>query len=776
MQIFQENNISTPVIGVQTSTILSSLDYYPQYSRVSYPNSRTASAAALILSVFGISKCSLLHSDSQWGRDFRDQFINQTDSYGIKILNKNRNIPIGFNGNDKQMIQEIIDLKTRYVILEVRWPDILYIIEAFYDLGMREGDIYLIIGDGMISVSDLDESIIGSKSYNKRKEIMSGLIYISFLAFQSQNGFDLKSEILSKYDYINDYMCLFYDAAYLGLYTIDALINWGVNVNSSTIQESMRQVAFTGCSGVVRISQENNDRLTIVLGIYNLIEVNSTWTMNLCGLYDPSQLIVLQIKQSISWKTDGGAPSDIIGDDQECPFRDILVQSFLYGYFVMIIVEIIPMIIIIAFAVKYYKFIFKRKYPKLITIQKENFLDIISYLIFLIESLQYMQIGPSFEEFFPRWSKATKLTILDIRGIFKPGLFTFWNQIQLYTALAFAWCILLLWKKSKIGNRSQNLILETINAFNRYILPPLGDILFLPVLLYLFETFQCTSSIGNDFTDSFHNQYCSTFCWQGDHIYYVIFSAIGIFLFTPASLYLRFTWKDDLPFHFKDQPFHCAVKTFTQIILIGLSTIVQPASENIFLGLGIGVLSAYIIVSILRRPLNYDRASLWYIIFLFCSLMLWICCALAKLDDVSALVVLVLGWALFVALGAIYQKLYLPSLLETEKGHSIYQLFRFQLFSINPEDAGIAKSAKYIFATNLSQSNSNHPGCDITIKAAIATNDYADTDKIFFINRDYSLNFMEFVFSSTLIIFNAASCLELLVTILHPTKLKKKCL
>ncbi|CAG9328035.1 unnamed protein product [Blepharisma stoltei] len=611
------------------------------------------------------------------------------------------------------MIQEIIDLKTRYVILEVRWPDILHIMEAFYDLGMREGDIYLVVGDRMISVSDLDENIIGSKSYKKRKEIMSGLIYISFLSFQNQIGFDLKSEILSKYDYINDYMCLFYDAAYLGLYKIDALINWGVNVNSSTIQESMRQVAFTGCSGVARVSQESNDRLTIVLGIYNLIEVNSTWTMNLCGLYDPSQLIVLQIKQSISWKTDGGVPSDIIGDDQECPFRDILVQSFLYGYFILIIVEIIPMIIVIVFAVKYYGFILKIKYLKFATMQKENLLDTISYLIFLIESLQYMQVGPSFEKLLPKLSKAIKLTMLDIRGIFKPGLFTFWNQIQLYIALAFAWCILLLWKKSNIGNRSQNLILETINAFNRYILPPLGDLLFLPVLIYLFETFQCTSSIGNDFTDSFHNQYCSTFCWQGDHIYYVIFSAIGIFLFTPASLYLRFTWKDDLPFHIKDQPFHCAVRTLTEMILVGLSTIVQPASEDIFLGLGIGVLSAYIIVSILRRPLNYDRASMWYIIFLFCSLMLWICYALARLDENSALIVLVLGWTLLVALGAIYQKLYLPSLLETEKGNSIYQLFRFQLFSIKPEDAGIAKSVKYIFSANLSQSNSNHAGLNI---------------------------------------------------------------
>ncbi|CAG9328046.1 unnamed protein product [Blepharisma stoltei] len=102
--------------------------------------------------------------------------------------------------------------------------------------------------------------------------------------------------------------------------------------------------------------------------------------------------------------------------------------------------------------------------------------------------------------------------------------------------------------------------------------------------------------------------------------------------------------------------------------------------------------------------------------------MLWICCAIAKIDEFSALIVLILGWALLLVFGAIYQKLYLPSLLETEKGKSIYQLFRFQLLSINPEDAGIKKSAKYIFSANLSQSNSNRPGLNIPDDDALKSN------------------------------------------------------
>ncbi|CAG9317714.1 unnamed protein product [Blepharisma stoltei] len=734
IEILKALNLSTPVLGVETSTTMNDLKYYPQYIRVSYPNSHTASAAALILSIFGISKCSFLYSDSIWGRDFEYQFENQTKSYNIQILNKNRAVPLGFNGSNSNIIKEVIKTKSRYVVLEIYQPDILYVIESFYDLGMRKGDIYLIVGDGMISLSDLDEQRIGSNSYKKRAEIMNNLIYISFPAFQNQAGLAIENEFLSLYGFAYDYMCLFYDAAYLGIYAIDYLLHEGVNVNSSTIVKIIRDIKFTGCSGIVRISQDDSDRLTTNLGIHNLIEINSTWTINQCGRYDPSQLIVLQMSKTISWVTDGEVPNDIIGDGQECPFRSIDVQSFFYGYILLIIIEIIPFIFGVGALIRFYYYIFEPKLQKLTSPEKENLYDILSYLLMLIESLQYMQIGPDFTNFFPKWSNVTKLSVLDIRGWNKQDKFTFWNQVQLFEALSFLWIIFQLWSKLRIVQKSRNFIIMTINEFNLYFLPLVGDALFLPICLTLFQTYQCTSSIGNNFKDSFNNHACSTFCWQGEHISYVIASSIAVCLYMPTSLYFRSTWKDDHPFHFQESIFHCVLKSFVQMVLIAIYTIVHPASEDTFLGLGIGLLSVYIAISIFKKPFNYDRASLWYIIFLFCSLLIWVSCALAKLDEVFALILLGVGWTFIIVAGLFYQKMYLPSLLLSEKAQNIHKLFRFQLFAMSPEDAGISKSVRYLYA----QSSVNEDETNNRTRYNFKVNNFQSED-----NMHSSKNFID---------------------------------
>ncbi|CAG9328049.1 unnamed protein product [Blepharisma stoltei] len=696
IETFQSLNITTPIIGVETSTIMNSLDYYPQYTRVSYPNSITSSAAALILSIFSISKCSLLYSDSIWGKEFSEQFENQTESYGIQILNKIRAVPLGFNGTDKRAIQEIVDLKTRFVILEIQWPDILYVIEAFYDLGMREGDLNLIIGDGSISVSDLDEKRIGTDSYIKRKEIMSRLLYFTYPTFQNQIGLGIKNNFLSQYGFAYDNMCLFYDATYLGIYAINSLITRGINVDSSSIQQTIRDIKFTGCSGLVQITQDGNSRLTTVLGMYALSQVNYEWKLNLQGLYDPSQLIVLQLKQSFSNSIK--VPSEIIGDDQKCPFKERQVRSFLNGYIILIVVEIIPIIIGTIFVIKFYNFIMNSSIEKLITVEKENFLDSLSYVLMLIECFQYMHTGKDINNFLPELTDITKLVIFNITGWNKKNYFNFWNQAQFFEIIAIVWFILFLWKKRKIGENSKSCFILGVNESNLYFLPFIGDSLFLPICLNLFQTFQCTSSIGDSFYNSFHDRICSTFCWQGEHIYYVVISSIAICLYMPTSIYCRPLWKNDLSFHFQEQPFHFVLKSYIQMVFIILHTIVLPASEIIFIGLCIGLFFIYVVITIYKKPFNYERASMWYIIFLSFSLLFWICCGISKGDKIAALAVLVVGWTLLIIFGIFYQKMRLPSLLISERGIDIYHLFRFQLTSSRIEDSGITNLFKYAYS------------------------------------------------------------------------------
>ncbi|CAG9328023.1 unnamed protein product [Blepharisma stoltei] len=702
VQVFQAANISTPLFGTQTSSAMSNLNYYPQYARVSFPNSYTGSAAALLLSVLGVSKCSLLYSNSTWGNDYNVQFVSQAKSYGIEILNKNRALNPGYVGADKAIIQEIIDTKSRYVVLELNQPDVFYVIEALYDLGMRKGDIFLIVGDGTVSIYDMDEKQIGAESYAKRIEIMDGLIYISFLAFYGDIGKRVKASLLEKYGLAYDYMCLFYDAVYLGAHTIDALLSQGTNLNSSTIEDLSRSVTFDGCSGLVKISRYGNDRLTIRLGIYNLLQINSTWTMKYRGIYNPNLEVMLKLDSTISWvKSDGKVPSDIIGADLDCPFKEDAASPFIFGYIIIATIEIAPLLFLIAFVAICYDFLIRREFPLLISVKKETILDACAYLIMVVESLQYMAVGPDFTTFFPKLSVLTRISMLDVRGWNKNAHWTIWNQIGMIEFISLIWFILLMLRTFEWGKTSKIFFLRIINEMSEYFLPYIGDALFLPMNLFLWLTFQCISSTGDGFQDSFHHQDCWTSCWQGKHTIFVGLSSVAIFLYLPASIYHRPTWQDHLEqalFNFREQPIHTVNKSFCQLILMILYTAVYPASEYMFIGCGIAVLIFIIVFSMIRLPYNYHRASLWYVVFISLSLWLWICCCIAKISKLAAQLVLGFGWAILLSIGLIYQQLYLPSLLVGPKGQDILKLFRFQLSNKSPVEAGIVKHTGYNLA------------------------------------------------------------------------------
>ncbi|CAG9328030.1 unnamed protein product [Blepharisma stoltei] len=102
-------------------------------------------------------------------------------------------------------------------------------------------------------------------------------------------------------------------------------------------------------------------------------------------------------------------------------------------------------------------------------------------------------------------------------------------------------------------------------------------------------------------------------------------------------------------------------------------------------------------ISTYKKPFNYDRASMWYSIFLTCSLLFWICCGISKWSKAAALIILLAGWAILGLFGIFFQKKYLPCLLISEKDKNIFNLFRFQLSSTRIEDAGIGRHAEYAY-------------------------------------------------------------------------------
>ncbi|CAG9328020.1 unnamed protein product [Blepharisma stoltei] len=696
IEIFRSLNLSTPVLGIQTAASMSNLTYYPQYARVSYPNTVSGSYIAWMLYSLGITKVSLLCTNATWGTDFKEQFESQSKQFNMKILNLKRLVPLGYNGIDKSFIQEIIDVKSRYLVMEVISPDYLSVIEAFYDVGVRKGDLYLYLADLVIDFSHLNETEIGTEVYIKRKELMNGLLYFEVLTYYGSVGERLKTKLFQTYGAASDIMCLYYDATYLGANALDTLISLGINLNSSMISKTIRNIKFTGCSGKVQIDKYGNDRSSIVFGIYNLVQVNSSWTMRLCGIYDPYNVAIYQIIYSFSWfyENNGILPSDIVGADFNCPFKQRESKSFLYGYLLLAGIGTFPLIFGTFLAIKYFNFIFMRDFPMLDSEQEETLLDTWIYISMIIEGLQYIAIGPDFTGLLPDFSEFIKFSIFDIRGSTKD----FWDQILLIYIIAAIWVILLIQRIFNIREKCKILSISAIDELEKYCLPTIGDLLFIPFVNFLLMTFQCTNSIGDELKDSYHNQDCNVFCWRETHLKYAVSSSIILLLYLPASLYFRPMWKDeteDLVFHIREQPFHSVIKSFWQILLIELHIILLPASEISYNICCFVIISLFAGLWFIKKPYNYHRASMWYLICLTDCLWLWICQIFSQLDITAAQCLLAFGWVFSVVAGICLQKKYLPSLLVRPKGQDIHKLFKFQLSRRTPSQAGIDNSVKY---------------------------------------------------------------------------------
>ncbi|CAG9323630.1 unnamed protein product [Blepharisma stoltei] len=700
MTVFKALNISVPVLGVQASASLNS-DYFPQYTSVSFSNTYSASAIVFLLASYRIKRVSLLYLDNSSGKNFKNIFVSQAEAYKIEILNKNQAIPSDYNGTDKSMLREIVDIKSRYVVIEVTNTEVFSVINGFYELGMRKGDLYLIFTGGFsVSNSDIVES-----EHTQLLEIADGSLYIRFLSFYGSYGKQIYSKFEQEYGLVNDYMCLFYDATYLGAYAIDSMISRGFNLNSSGIEEWIRKVQFRGCSGNVQISKSGNDRSTIKVGVYNLKLNNASWDITLSGVYDPTKAIVLEALADISWYTEnnGVLPSEIIGDDLSCPFKSDEVRSFPYGYLIIVIIGVPFLIFDIYFLYKN----FGRKFSQLQCKTEENILDTLQYFIMLIECLQYIAIGPDFKDLFPEsFNRITKISTLDLRGWNPKYEFKIWYQITLMESFLGLWLVFLVLSIFEFWRRWKISLIIIVSEIGKICLPIIGDILFLPMIWFLLLTFQCTESIGDKFTESFHNQDCTVFCWKDDHAKYVVGSIFSILVYLPTSLYYRPDLKDnigDMVFHFKEHPCNSTIKSFMQILLVILNVALLPYSDTAHAVCFIFIIGVFGVFTLYRKPYSYDRASLWYSLFIFSCAWLWICCEFARINVVFGECILAVGWLLLIAIGVIYQKRKLPSFLETPKGQDILSLFKFQLSKLSPSEAGIRSSAVYIYVDNSSE-------------------------------------------------------------------------
>lgn len=95
----------------------------------------------------GWTKCAILYADEAWGRGVYENFVEEAENFGITVINDEdkRALPSDISENTISKhyykYQHIIDIGARIILIIILSPGPKLSIEAFYDLGVRRGDM-----------------------------------------------------------------------------------------------------------------------------------------------------------------------------------------------------------------------------------------------------------------------------------------------------------------------------------------------------------------------------------------------------------------------------------------------------------------------------------------------------------------------------------------------------------------------------------------------------------------------------------------------------------
>jgi hypothetical protein len=120
----------------------------------------------------------------------------------------------------------------------------------------------------------------------------------------------------------------------------------------------------------------------------------------------------------------------------------------------------------------------------------------------------------------------------------------FWKLLITVYAIVFMWIVLGVIIMFRLDLRFPNS--GSCVAFGmvaEFVLPIINNAMFLPIISLLLDVFLCTEEIGDEYTDTFLDRDCNEFCWENDHVTYVVFSVISLVAYLPCAIYCRPYWQ-----------------------------------------------------------------------------------------------------------------------------------------------------------------------------------------------------------------------------------------
>jgi hypothetical protein len=196
----------------------------------------------------------------------------------------------------------------------------------------------------------------------------------------------------------------------------------------------------------------------------------------------------------------------------------------------------------------------------------------------------------------------------------------------------------------------------------------------------LMNIYICTEGISDNLTDSFLHQDCSTFCYTGVHLKYVIASTIVIFVYLPIAIFCRPLWEIKQTFlNVKTKPIYLSILSIFQVVFVILNKTLKIYDQTIHGIVLILLLILLLVITIIMNPYNYRRATISQYTSLILSI--WAILTSTIFRNYSIIVAWAIveftGILLLLIIGMIFMKKSTP-LLYSEKGIKISTLFLFQ--------------------------------------------------------------------------------------------------
>ena len=677
-----------PVIGTDTSTEMSDNSLFPTFIRVTAPSTYNVVVLMTVIKIYGWKQVSVLCTNIPKFMSMCEKFETLAKNNNIKILNDKKLWTIenfytrARLDQDKDKLQEIIDCGARIFVALIPSADLFELVEGFYDLGMRAGDLQILFQSktGAAMCSGVADDVICTK----RKEVLTGTLGVYMAEWSGSYGKEMEEEIIKEVGTYTAFKCTAFDQGMLMVRSIASVINMGYDYEDPKILNNyMRRSRFVGCSGTVSLSQDTNDRSNQPTYVTNILLVNNTPSEVYTALYDPSSQNPFDILRPAVWTGQTTKVPDDYRFSLNCPFDETKAEDSKAGfkalYIVCFVIGAYSGILILILG----KFLYKTKLDMITSKRLITGQDMTIFIVISIEVFQYFSLGVS-----PSESSSLVRSLSEITAInFKQFLYLegseYWNMILVIIILAWIFLsisIMILLRSKKVILFRSN-VFNWLDFFSEYVMPIYGEIGFIPILSVILDAFTCTKSIESGITKSYNTHDCNTYCWTGSHLSLSVLAIITLIIFLPSFLIFRPIWQNyQKTLNIKQNHRYSLYKSFYQTIAVILSKTVMLSNEIVFGFLFTFYILAYAASLKFYKGYCYGIANLWLIFSLILaaySELLYTISITSQFGGQYVAIALFLGWVTLILIGGFIQNKHYNMYLYSEPSKDIPEIFEY---------------------------------------------------------------------------------------------------